>query len=182
MDNVQRHRLLILACSATKRSRPGWIPAVDCYDGPLWQTLRAIGPDQQDTNVAVLSARYGFIDARSPIENYDTRLTAALADRMIEGGIAMRWPRPPSPRKPDIYGNYATCEIASLTDHGERPFTEIGLAGVHLYLRVMRSFVSAFRGRNDISPDAPLTEINAPIGIMRHDLRVWLEHRAGDLP
>ena len=182
MDNVQRHRLLILACSATKRSRPGWIPAVDRYDGPLWQTLRAIGPDQQDTKVAVLSARYGFIDARSPIENYDTRLTTTLADRMIEGGIATRWPRPPLSRKLDIYGNYAACEIAALTDHGERPFTEIGLAGGHLYLRVMRSFVSEFLGRNYVAADAPITEINAPIGIMRRDLRVWLEHRAGDLP
>ena len=94
----------------------------------------------------------------------------------------MRWPRPPSPRKLDSYGNHAMCEIASLTDHGERPFTEIGLAGGHLYLRVMRSFVSEFRGRNFISPDAPLTEINAPIGIMRRDLRVWLDQRAGDLP
>ncbi|MGQ2933675.1 hypothetical protein [Sphingopyxis sp.] len=181
MDNIQRHRLLILACSATKRSRPGWIPAVDRYDGPLWQTLRAIGPDRQDTKVAVLSAQYRFIDSRSPIENYDARLTTALAERMIEGGIAMRWPRPPPHRKPDIYGNYARCEIASLTDHGQRPFTEIGLAGGHLYLRVMHSFVSEFRGRNYISADAPLTEINAPIGIMRRDLRVWLEHRAGDL-
>lgn len=148
MEKSQRHRLLILACSATKRSRPGWIPAIDRYDGPVWQTLRAIGPDRPDTKIAVLSARYGFIDSRSPIENYDTRLTAALAERMIEGGIAMRWPRPPLSRKPDIYGNYATCEIASLTDHGERPFTEI----------------------------------NAPVGIMRRDLRVWLAHRAGDLP
>ena len=182
MNNVPLHRLLILACSATKRSQPGWIPAVDRYDGPLWQTLRAIGPDREDTKVAVLSARYGFIDSRSPIENYDTRLTTALAERMMEGGTAMRWPRPPSPRKPDIYGNYATCEIASLTDHGERPFTEIGLAGGHLYLRVMRSFVSEFRGRNFISPDAILTEINAPIGNMRRDLRVWLDQPAGDLP
>src|SRR3546814_1674129 len=50
-------RLLILACSATKRSRPGWIPAVDRYDGPLWQTLRAIGPDRQDTKVDRKSTR-----------------------------------------------------------------------------------------------------------------------------
>src|SRR3546814_17816515 len=99
MDNDHRHRLLILACSATKRSRPGWIPAVDRYDGPLWQTLRAIGPDRQDTKVAVLSARYGFIDSRSPIENYDTRLTTALPERMIECGTATRWARTTSPRE-----------------------------------------------------------------------------------
>jgi len=94
----------------------------------------------------------------------------------------MRWPRPPSPQKLDIYGNYATCEIASLTNHGERPFTEIGLVGGRLYLRVMRSFVGEFQGRSYVSSVAPITEINAPIGIMRRDLRVWLEQRAGDLP
>src|SRR3546814_10867503 len=124
MDNDHRHRLLILAWSATKRSRPGWIPAVDRYDGPLWQTLRAIGPDRQHTKVAVLSARYGFIDSRSPIEHYDSRLTKNLAERMIAGGITTRWPRPPSPRKLDNYGNHAGCEIAPLTDHGDRPFTK----------------------------------------------------------
>src|SRR3546814_3685453 len=123
------------------------IPAIDRYDGPLWQTLRAIGPDRPDTKIAVLSARYGFIDSRSPIENYDTRLTAALAERLIEGGIAMRWPRPPLSRKPDIYGNYATCEIASLTDHGERPFTEIGLAGEIGRASCRKECVSTCRSR-----------------------------------
>ncbi len=178
-DNL-RHRLLILACSATKRSREGWIPAIDRYDGPLWQTLRAIDPEPQDTKVAVLSARYGFIDSRSPIENYDTRLTAALAERMIAGGIAMRWPRPPSPRKPDIYGNNAACEMASLTNHGERPITEVALAGGHIYLQVMRAFAREFQKRGHILAHAPVTEINAPIGLMRRGLREWLEHRAGD--
>lgn len=182
MNKSQRHRLLILACSATKRSQPGWIPAIDRYDGPLWQTLRAIDPDRGDTKVAVLSARYGFIDSRSPIENYDTRLTTALAERMIAGGITMRWPRPPTPRKLDIYGNYASCEMAALTDHGERPFTEIAIAGGHLYLRVMNSFVDGFRSRDHVAAAAPVTEINAPIGFMRRDMRRWIEQRPGDLP
>lgn len=181
-ENAQRHRLLTLACSATKRSNSGRLSAVDRYNGPLWQTLRAIGPDRTDTKVAVLSARYGFIDSRSPIENYDSRLTTLLADRMIEGGITTRWPRPPSSRKPDIYGNFANCEMASLTDHVERPFTEIAIAGGHLYLRVVRSFVSEFRGRCYLTADAPVAEINAPIGIMRRDLRLWLQQHLGDLP
>lgn len=176
------HRLLILACSATKRQDDGYIPAIDRYNGPLWQTARCYLIDRSMLKVAVLSARYGFIDARSPIENYDTRLTNALADRMIDGGISRRWPRPPSPRKPDIYGNYATCEMVSRTNHREHPFTEIAVVGGHIYLRVMRSFVAEFQGRGYISADAPITEINAPIGIMRRDLRLWLERRSGDLP
>lgn len=176
MEKSQRHRLLILACSATKRNRPGWIPAVDRYDGPLWQTLRSIGPDRHDTKVAVLSARFGFIDSQSPNENYDTRLTPAVAERMIEVGIATRWPRPP------IYRDCATCGMASLTDHGDRPFTEIAVVGGHLYLKVLRSFVGEFQSRNFILDVAPVTEINAPIGFMRRDLRLWLEHRPRDLP
>lgn len=175
------HRLLILACSATKRQDDGYIPAIDRYNGPLWQTTRCCPIDRSILKVAVLSARYGFIDARSPIENYDTRLTNTLADRMIDGGISMRWPRPPSPRKPDIYGNYATCEMVSLTNHGEHPFTEIAVVGGHIYLRVMRSFVAEFRGRGYVSSDAPISEINGPIGIMRRDLRAWIEHPEGDL-
>src|SRR3546814_3872398 len=69
------HRLLILACSATKRRDPGWMPAIDRYDGPIRQTLRVVNPDRRLTRVAVLSARYGFRDATAPVEDYDTRLT-----------------------------------------------------------------------------------------------------------
>lgn len=47
-----RHRLLILACSATKRGPPMRIPARDRYDGPLWRTLRAADPDGCKAKVA----------------------------------------------------------------------------------------------------------------------------------
>ena len=103
----------------------------------------------------------------------------ALADRMIAGGLATRWPRPPSPRKPDNYGNSAACEMASLTEHGDRPFTDVAIAGGHIYLKVMKSFLEAFRDRGYIAPDAHVTEINAPIGIMRQQLGVWLARDAG---
>ena len=181
MSDLPTHRLLILACSATKSSSPGWTAAIDRYDGPLWQTLRTIAPDRQHTKVAVLSARYGFIDSRSPIEHYDSRLTKDLAERMTAGGITTRWPRPPSPRKPDNYGNHAGCEIAPLTDHGDRPFTDVALAGGHLYLEVMRGFIGEFRARGYITGDARVTEINGPIGFMRRDLRVWLECARGEI-
>src|SRR3546814_13931798 len=95
------HRLLILACSATKRRDPGWMPAIDLYDGPIRQTLRVVNPDRRLTRVAVLSARYGFRDATAPVEDYDTRLTRDFMERMIAGGLTTRWPRPPSSRKPD---------------------------------------------------------------------------------
>ncbi|MGC8733098.1 MAG: hypothetical protein ACP5RC_12710, partial [Halothiobacillaceae bacterium] len=97
-------RLLILACAATKRHQPDRIPARDRYDGPLWRTLRATDPNGRLARVGFLSARFGFRDARTPIEDYDARLSEDLAARMIAGGITTRWPRLPSPRRPDTYG------------------------------------------------------------------------------
>lgn len=173
------HRLLILACSATKRQDDGYMPAIDRYDGPLWQTVRCHAGDRNMLKITVLSARYGFLDSRSPIQNYDSRLTTALADRMIAGGLATRWPRPPSPRKPDNYGNSAACEMASLAEHGDRPFTDVAIAGGHIYLKVMKSFLEAFRDRGYIAAHASVTEIKAPIGFMRQQLGVWLARDAG---
>lgn len=176
------HRLAILACSATKRQDDGYMPAIDRYDGPLWQTVRSIPLHRTVTKIAVLSARYGFLDSRSPIQNYDKRLTEDLADRMIAGGLTTRWPRPPSPRKPDNYGNNAACEIATLTEHGDRPFNDVAIVGGHIYMSVMRSFLDGFCERGHIVSGATLTEINAPIGIMRQRLRRWLTEEEGRCP
>jgi len=169
------HRLLILACSVTKRRDPGWMPAWERYDGPLWQTWRTVDPQRRLARVGFLSARYGFGAGDRPIEDYDARLTPDLAERMIAGGLTMRWPRPPSPRKPDNYGSHPGCEIATLAWHGSRPFTDVALVGGGLYLEVMRAFLDGFREMRCITPDAEITEINAGIGVMRQRLRVWLE-------
>lgn len=169
------HRLLILACSATKRGDPGWMPAWERYDGPLWKTLRSIDPERRLARVGFLSARYGFRTGDSPIENYDARLTPDLAERMIAGGMGTRWPSPPSPRKPDTYGSHTGCEIASLAYHGTLPFTDVALVGGGRYLKVMRAVLEGFREMRCITPDAKITEINAGIGVMRARLRTWLE-------
>lgn len=169
------HRLLILACSATKRRDPGWLPAWERYDGPLWQTWRTVDRQRRLARVGFLSARYGFGGGDRPIEDYDARRTPELAERMIAGGMTTRWPRPPSPRKPDTYGSHPGCEIAGLAYHGTRPFTDVALVGGGLYLKVMRGFLDGFREMRCITPDSEITEINAGIGVMRQRLRAWLE-------
>lgn len=173
------HRLLILACSATKRHDPGWMPAWERYDGPLWQTWRSVDPDRKHARVGFLSARYGFGAGDRPIEDYDARLSPDLAERMIAGGMTTRWPRPPGPNKPDNYGSHPGCEIASLCYHGTRPFTDVALVGGGLYLKMMRAFLEGFREMRCITPDAEITEINAGIGVMRQRLRTWLEQGRG---
>jgi hypothetical protein len=167
-------RLLILACSATKRHDPDRIPARDRYHGPLWQTLRATDPRGQLARVGFLSARVGFRDAQSPIEDYDARLSEDLAARMIPGDMTTRWPRPPSRRRPDNYGMRPGYEIASLTGYGAEPMVDVALVGGHLYLKVMRAMLEGFIGMGCVSGDAHIVEINEAIGRMRQELRLWL--------
>jgi hypothetical protein len=109
-------RLLILACSATKRHDLAPLPARDRYDGPLWRTLRAADPCSRRARVALLSARFGFRAARTLIEDYDARLSEDLASRMIAGGMTTRWPRPPSPSRPDNYGMHSETFSSRASD------------------------------------------------------------------
>ncbi|MFJ7440872.1 hypothetical protein ACIQW5_24830 [Methylorubrum thiocyanatum] len=167
-------RLLVLACSATKRPDPGRLPALARYDGPLWRTLRAADPEGRAAKVAFLSAHYGFRDAATPIAEYDARLTQDLAERMIAGGVTTRWPRPPSPRRPDTCGIHPAAEIVSLTRHGTEPVEEIALVGGRLYVEVMHALVRGFVEMGCVRRDARVSVINGPIGRMRQDLRAWL--------
>ena len=91
--------LLILACSATKRDGPSYMLAIERYDGPLWQTLRAVDPHGEKAKVAFLSAHLGFRAASSLIEMYDARMSGAGAAAMKAGDLGTRWSRPKTQRR-----------------------------------------------------------------------------------
>lgn len=167
-------RLLIMACSATKRPDARYIPARLRYDGPLWRTLRTVDPDGTRADVAFLSAHYGFRDAETPIAHYDARLTPDLAERMIAGGMTTRWPRPRHRNGPDNAGVHPGVEIASMARYGREPFGDVALVGGGLYLTVMRAMLEGFQRMECVHSDARVTIINGPIGRMRQDLRNWL--------
>ena len=167
-------RLLILACSATKRDGPKYMPAIERYDGPLWRTLRTADPDNRLARVAFLSARLGFRAADTPIETYEARMTSEIAKRMKAGGLGTRWPRPTTRRNVMPAGQHPGMHIAPLCDWRRQPFIDVALVGSQLYLDVMRHFVGLFRHGGYVAADATITEINGPIGRMRQDLRRWL--------
>lgn len=175
MSTVSSSRLLILACSATKRADAGDMPAIQRYDGPLWQTLRVVDPDCVKAKVAFLSARLGFRAADAPIELYDARMTGEIAAAMKAGGLGTRWPRPKTQRRVMPSGEHPGMHIGSLSENGRNPFVDVALVGGHLYLDVMRHFLGLFRERGHVTADACITEINGPIGQMRRELRMWLE-------
>lgn len=174
------NRLLILACSATKRDGPAYVPAIERYDGPLWQTLRSVDPRGEKAKVAFLSARLGFRAAATPIEMYDARMTPAIAAEIKAGDLGTRWPKQKTKRLVMASGEHPGMHIATLTGYGRVPFSDVALVGGHLYLEVMRHLVDLFRDRGHIVRDARITEINGSIGIMRRDLRHWLDREVAE--
>ena len=171
-----KRRLLILACSSTKRADTDRIPARDRYNGPLWQTLRTVDPTGDLAHVAFLSAHYGLREANSPIPKYDARMTPQIAEKMIRASTYTRWPRQTNWKLPQS-GDHAEEHMHSMTHDRRYPFTEVALAGGGLYLEVMRSFVADFQVKRYVTQNARLVEINDSIGIMRRKLRDWLTAR-----
>jgi hypothetical protein len=79
--------LLILGCSARKRSTTEMLPAIERYDGPLYRVLRKSlreGTAPQPLDILIISARYGLLRASDQVECYDQRMTRDLAAQMRE--------------------------------------------------------------------------------------------------
>lgn len=166
-------RLLILSCSMTKRDGPKWMPARDRYDGPLWRTLRHVDPAEDKARVAFLSAEFGFRDAKNTIENCDARMTPEIVASMKAGGLGTRWPPPKTQRRVMPSGEHAGEHIASMTAFRRTPFVDVCLVGGALYIDVMRHLIELFREDGFVTGSASVTEICAPIGIMRGDRATW---------
>jgi hypothetical protein len=105
-------------------------------------------------------------------------MSAALAERMIVGGIDTRWPRPPRKRDFDCFGETAACEMRALMQDDVTakrvPFDDICMVGGAIYIDVMRSHLAAFAELGWITPDAKVTAIYGAIGEMRRDIKKWL--------
>lgn len=78
-----RVRLLILKCSSSKRGPDELVPAIERYDGPLWQVLRAYlrkqGLWSSDLDIYGLSAEFGLIPAQRAIPLYERTMDSGRA-------------------------------------------------------------------------------------------------------
>ncbi len=176
-------RLLILACSAAK-AEGGGLAARDRYQGPLWQTLRAADPDGVRAFTCFLSARFGLGDARDVLPCYDRVLTDPDADRMVSGATWACYPELPQSSRMTMVAKLRAATrdgpqrspsgvLALLERELGQPFRDVAICGGHRYVRVACSWLD-FRAMRQVAADAPLTVINAPIGVMRARLRAWL--------
>ncbi|MCY3744517.1 MAG: peroxide stress protein YaaA [Candidatus Poribacteria bacterium] len=79
--------LLIIGCSQRKVStHPSQtLYAMYRYDGPTYRCLRKLyreGRFPDNLDVLIISARYGLLQWREPILNYEQKMTAARADEL----------------------------------------------------------------------------------------------------
>jgi hypothetical protein len=119
--------------------------------------------------------RLGFRAAATPIEMYDARMTPAIAAEIKAGDLGTRWPKQNTRLRAMATGEHSGMHMATMTGYGRVPFSDVAFAGGHLYLDVMRHLVDFFREPGHVVGDARITEINGAIGIMRRDLRRWLD-------
>jgi hypothetical protein len=145
-------RLLILKCSARKRGEAELIPAIERYDGPLWQVLRSFVRAQPlfaaDIDVYVLSAGFGLISAARSIPWYDQTMAPERADELRPMALA--------------------C-FHNLMDAG---YSDLCLGLSHRYLRAMQGWEAL------VPMDMRVTLTDGPMGTKLGQLRAWLEGRA----
>lgn len=176
-------RLLILACSATKREGAD-LTALGRYDGPLWQTLRAADPDGTRATVAFLSARHGLGDARMPLAQYDAQLSAASAREMAEAGPLEAYPKLPTKRPKTMAGRQRQVSqlrrhqplrvLLQLSREAGGAFDAVCLCGGQRYVSVIDAWLPEIQRAGAVAPGADIQRIAGPIGVMRQQLRGWL--------
>jgi hypothetical protein len=78
----QGRPLLVMSCSSTKREvvAGDLVRFAYLYDGPTWRQVRASGFPL--TNVAAISALYGFLEPGMAIETYDRKMDDKAAARI----------------------------------------------------------------------------------------------------
>lgn len=77
--------LLVLGCSQKKDTSPYSMKSLDRYDGVNFKVLKKMQrertlPDNMD--IVIISAKYGFLKADTPIDNYDMRMTPQRAQEL----------------------------------------------------------------------------------------------------
>lgn len=175
-------RLLLMACSATKKPVSG--PARAVYNGPLYQTLRTVDPTGDCVDLAVISAKYGLISGDQIIEPYNAVIDDAARDRMIAAGPDELYPvgsldqtTPSGLRAARARLGARASPASTIITMGNSlggQYTDIGIAGGHRYIDVVQSWLARGWPRA-IDPRARVPVINGEIGNMRKALRSWIE-------
>lgn len=153
---IEDRRLLVIACSESKKDSAGLIPAIDRYDGPMWKVLRSFMRDkllpETGIDVYVLSAEFGLFPAAQPIPWYDRVMTEERAN--------------------ELHG-HALDQFASLASEN---YSQICFALSQLYLLALRGWESV------VLREATVTVTDGPMATKLGQLRSWLRRETWSAP
>ena len=136
--------LLILACSATKRTDIGEAPALEIYNGPNFQVLRKYLNEKgwpPGFIIKIISAEHGIIDATTLITPYERRLNKERAKK----------------NNPEVLKHLKRLR------HLESVFINLG-----------KDYLPAIDGIEDIFPSDRTTYAAGRIGEKMRDMKQWL--------
>lgn len=83
--STKSRKLLLIACSNRKNRSKGMLPAIERYDGVNYRVIHKLqreGKFPGNVDVKILSAKFGLIDAQTPIPYYDQRMDKKRADEL----------------------------------------------------------------------------------------------------
>ncbi|GCE12493.1 DUF6884 domain-containing protein [Tengunoibacter tsumagoiensis] len=78
-------RLLLISCSGAKNKSTGTLPAIERYSGGVYQGIkkaRREGSWPDETDIVILSAKYGLIFENTPVELYDQKTNQVRAKEL----------------------------------------------------------------------------------------------------
>lgn len=102
------NRLLFIACTATKSSAPGKLPALDRYQGPSFKVIHKAQREQMPLpTIIILSALHGFIGTDTLIGDYDQCMTP-LRGRELMPVLRQQWSQCVHPLLKDV----TDCHVA----------------------------------------------------------------------
>lgn len=150
-------QLLMLACSQRKRAGDAALPAIEMYQGVMYQTFRVHADPRATPQLVILSAEHGFLHAQDRIRSYDRRMDTRRADALLANPEALLEP------------------LASLAN-----VEAVQLCGGAAYRRVMIAAVGALKASGQIRADAPVGHCAGQLGEQRAQLGAYLRRLAID--
>jgi hypothetical protein len=148
--NSNTRSLLIIACSQRKCLTPGLLPALERYDGGSYRLLRKARREDnwpKRLDVLILSAKYGLIEASTPIAHYEQRMTRQRAIEL-------------HPQTLQVLQSYAEQNI----------FHEV-------YVDLGQDYAFAIRGIEQLFSKPSVTFAAGRIGERLSHLKTWLIER-----
>lgn len=91
--STTKHKLLLIACSNRKIRTKGLLPAIERYDGGTYRVIRKAkreGYFPPNVDIKILSAKFGLIDADTPIPYYDQRMDRNRAVE-LSSQVQVKW-------------------------------------------------------------------------------------------